>query len=117
MYCVEELMPVTPENMMLYPYNQTFMDNDFVLMRDPIHKNVQNNQFFYPKTIQTEDDQWDKLLTLVFYGLTYPFLFWIYFFNDQSNWWAFWLGVLGNIFDGTPSMWAHYPQMYLNFIP
>ena len=116
-YCVEELMPITPKNMMLYPYNQTFMDSYFVNMRDPIHKNVQSNQFFYPKSILTEEDQEDKLLTLLFYGLTWPFLCWIYFFNDQSNGWAFWLGVLGNIFSGEPDAWAHYPQMYLNFIP
>lgn len=75
-------MPITPDAMMLYPYNQTFMDSYFVLKRDPIHKNVQNNQFFYPKTVLTEDDQYDKLITLTVYFFGMPFLWWMFFFND-----------------------------------
>lgn len=94
------------------------MDNFFVLQRDPIHKNVQNNQFFYPKTILTDEDQFDKILTIVFYSWMYPFLWWMFWFNEQSNYWAFCLGVLANLFapPEDADMWAHYPTMYLNFI-
>lgn len=48
-YCVDELKMKEVESMPLYPYEQPWMDDTFILKRDPINKNRQTNQWYYPK--------------------------------------------------------------------
>lgn len=56
-----------------YPYPQPFMPPDFVNKRDPINKNVEAIQFYYPKRVETFEDQMDKYLITLVWGSFPPF--------------------------------------------
>lgn len=115
-YCVDELQPREVESMPLYPYNQTWMDDSFILKRDPVNKNRQTNQFYYPKQVTSFDDEMELFGTMVLYGWfgfwSWPFL-WI---SQSTTLWGIFIGFCIDIFSGNPAMWSAYPNLYDNFV-
>ena len=82
-YCVDELKPMVPDSMMLYPFDQPWKDETFILKRDPLNKNRQTDQFYYPKQITTFELEMEHFATLLFYGTILGFWAWPFIMVNQ----------------------------------